>query len=512
MNDRQIPCETERRELDDQYCFQERSRWALQFHAVLDCDQTDEQLNVRIVLCIGEAEIMMENLQYGIFAPISSFSRSYYCKEGLILRPVSGGFTVKKCSPGEKTKSEFAFLLELWKANGEGTRKAVPIRIAYHALKRMKRRPLWIISDRAISAGDNGEAFFRYLKANKPEIRTVFLLRRDSRDYPRVAEIGKVVPIRSMKHKLLYLLCDYNISSHADSANDRPLQGHDLAYRDIISEKKFVFLQHGITKDDVSGWLAKSRKNIFGFVTAAFEEQKSIINGSYGYAEQEVWLTGFPRFDTLPHTKVSRQIIISPTWRSYLMSGTDTATGERPLLQLFYESDYLKYYNKLLNDEELLAAAKKYKYQIAFFPHPTLQKYLDAFQHNQEVLFLGRETSYREIYASSDLIVTDYSSMVFDFAYLRKPVIYTQFDREEFFGGEHVYKKGYYDYERDGFGEVEYNLRDTVSRIIEYMENGCKMKDKYRRRVENFFAYQDRNNCRRVYEKLMEGENREADR
>ena len=194
------------------------------------------------------------------------------------------------------------------------------------------------------------------------------------------------------------------------------------------------------------------------------------------------------------------------------MSGTDTATGERPLLQLFYESDYLKYYNKLLNDEELLAAAKKYKYQIAFFPHPTLQKYLDAFQHNQEVLFLGRETSYREIYASSDLIVTDYSSMVFDFAYLRKPVIYTQFDREEFFGGEHVYKKGYYDYERDGFGEVEYNLRDTVSRIIEYMENGCKMKDKYRRRVENFFAYQDRNNCRRVYEKLMEGENREADR
>ena len=87
---------------------------------------------------------------------------------------------------------------------------------------------------------------------------------------------------------------------------------------------------------------------------------------------------------------------------------------------------------------------------------------------------------------------------------MHKPVLYTQFDRDEFFGGGHVGQKGYFDYERDGFGEVEYDVAGTVDRIVEYMRNGCRMKDEYRRRVDAFFAYHDKNNCRRVYEKLRE--------
>ena len=93
---------------------------------------------------------------------------------------------------------------------------------------------------------------------------------------------------------------------------------------------------------------------------------------------------------------------------------------------------------------------------------------------NDFVKFLDANAQYRDIYAQSNLVITDYSSACFDFAYLRKPIVYCQFDREEFFAGEHVYTKGYFDYERDGFGEVEYDLESTVDRIIEYMENGCR--------------------------------------
>lgn len=63
---------------------------------------------------------------------------------------------------------------------------------------------------------------------------------------------------------------------------------------------------------------------------------------------------------------------------------------------------------------------------------------------------------------------------------------------------------GYFDYERDGFGEVEYDLDGTIDRIIEYMQNGCRLKEKYRQRIDHFFAFQDKNNCRRVYEKILE--------
>ena len=123
-------------------------------------------------------------------------------------------------------------------------------------------------------------------------------------------------------------------------------------------------------------------------------------------------------------------------------------------------------------------------------------------ERDPRVRMVPLNTPYRDVFAQSALVLTDYSSAVFDFAYLRKPVLYCQFDKEEFFAGGHVYTPGYFSYERDGFGEVEYTLEDTINRIIEYVRNGCKMKDEYRRRADAFFAFNDQNNCARVAEKI----------
>ena len=164
----------------------------------------------------------------------------------------------------------------------------------------------------------------------------------------------------------------------------------------------------------------------------------------------------------------------------------------------------MKFYCALLNDPKLLQCAREHGYQLAFLPPPHLQKYVEKFAADPAVRLydLNRQASYCEIFAASDLVVTDYSSVVFDFAYLRKPVIYTQFDKAEFFA-KHNYSPGYFDYEKDGFGEVEYDLTGTVNRIIEYLENGCRLKDRYRERIDGFFAFNDRNNCRRVFEKII---------
>ena len=36
------------------------------------------------------------------------------------------------------------------------------------------------------------------------------------------------------------------------------------------------------------------------------------------------------------------------------------------------------------------------------------------------------------------------------------------------------------------------------------MENGCKLKDKYRERIDGFFEYSDKNNCKRICERVIE--------
>jgi len=111
-------------------------------------------------------------------------------------------------------------------------------------------------------------------------------------------------------------------------------------------------------------------------------------------------------------------------------------------------------------------------------------------------------TNYKTVFAESQLIISDYSSAIFDFLYLRKPIIYTHFDKEEFFAN-HIYTQGYLDYEENGFGPVKYTIDDTVDEIIEYMKTNCQIKEKYLNRINNFFAYDDANNCKRTYEEIL---------
>lgn len=465
---------------------------------------TQRQTHQIQFFCLSEnLQIPLHRIRYSKFFPVSSGYRyCSYAKDCWVVSCWEKGIKFTPRNNIVLACREIALYRELLLKHKEGECSAVLYRIALHILRLFKRKKLWLVSDRVIKAGDNGEAFFRYMRSEHPEIDTRFVIRKESPDYQEMKKIGPVVNEGAWFHKLLLLLSDCVISSAGEEEVYNPFPKHDEPYRDITAIKNYVFLQHGVIGNDLSNWLGRPKKNIRGFVTTAKPEYESIVNGNYHYTEKQVWLTGLPRFDRL-YQDSRKWITIMPTWRKYLMDSLNRDTGKWSLRDTIKGSSFIRFYNALLNDRRLLDAAEKHGYEIKFLPHPTLQSHLDLFEKNDRVAVLGMQTAYRDIYAHSDLVVTDYSSAVFDFAYLRKPLIYTQFDADEFFAGEHVCTKGYFDYERDGFGEVEHDLDGTVNRIIEYMEDGCRLKDEYADRVEKFFAFNDRNNCQRVYEKLM---------
>ena len=96
------------------------------------------------------------------------------------------------------------------------------------------------------------------------------------------------------------------------------------------------------------------------------------------------------------------------------------------------------------------------------------------------------------------MIITDYSSIAFDFAYLKKPVIYYHYAKDYHFDLE----ESYFDYKTMGFGEVVDNHEELIDLIMEYVENECEMKDQYTKRVDDFFEFNDKNNCKRVYDAI----------
>ena len=97
-----------------------------------------------------------------------------------------------------------------------------------------------------------------------------------------------------------------------------------------------------------------------------------------------------------------------------------------------------------------------------------------------------------------DCLITDYSSVAFDFAYLYKPVIYYHYSDDYHFD----IKDSFFNYETMGFGEICKNEEDLIELIIDYIENNCKIKDEYSKRISNLYVYTDKNNCKRVHEAI----------
>lgn len=500
-----FPCEIIPRDSINEYRFNELIFRGIEFRCTVPLTQNCEEYRIQVVLGIRGVKVTKRNIHFGKYAPIGKQYRgSYYYQEGRVLTVEGESLVLRRCGRKGHIKKELAFLKELWRKNAVGGRKAVFVRVLAHLLNAVKRKQTWLVCDRVNRADDNGEAFFQYLqREHRGEANVFFAISEQSPDYTRLKEAGKVVAFLGWKYKVLCLIADYIISSHGDDYILRPFQQYSEPYRDFARKTKFVFLQHGIIKDDLSGWLNRHQTNISVFVTTTIPEYESVLQGRYNYGTNVVKLTGLPRYDKLYRTE-KQMITIMPTWRAYLVTGMDAKTGQRKLKDGYETSRYYKNYSKLLNCQELFDEADKMGYTIAFLNHPNMSSTKGKMETDSRLKVLDGDTAYRDVFAESNLIVTDYSSVAFDFAYLRKPVIYFQEDNEEFFSGAHTYEKGYFEYERDGFGEVEYSVETLVERIIEYMKNDCKLKEEYRARIDATFPFADKSNCQRVYEKIME--------
>ena len=109
------------------------------------------------------------------------------------------------------------------------------------------------------------------------------------------------------------------------------------------------------------------------------------------------------------------------------------------------------------------------------------------------------DMSYEKMFCESSLMVTDYSGIQFDFAYMRKPVIYYQ--PEEL---PPHYEEGGLIYETMGFGPICRTHRQIVDTLCQYIASDCVNDNEYVRRANDFFAFYDHKNCERIYDAVMD--------
>ena len=476
----------------------------IEFFVRLPLEALDRTHDIRVLVKRPPMDAVPSSIKLGSFTPLSKELRnSYYAKNGWILRCKHDHLSL---TPGKATISDEARLLkELFTSGLLGAKKAVLARLTYHILKPLKRCPIWILMDRANVANDNAEVLLDYIMTQPNDgTKYYFMISKKTPDYARLKKKFNVVPYLSYRHKMLLLLSDLTISSQHFVENYNPFFTYNQPYRDLLQDVNFISLDHGVKKDDLADRLSRYKKNIKMLVCSGIPEYRSFLDERYGYADGQVVLTGLCRYDRLyDDSKNNKVIAIMPTWRKYLTQGImDRSSGKMLLRNGFTESSYFKFYMGLLTSERLLEVLKKYGYELDFVAHPMLAPYVDLFKVQPPVKIWGDEVIHRDIYARASLLITDYSSVAFDFANLYKPIIYSQFDADDFWSAEGHRAKGYFDFERDGFGEVVSTLDATIDKIVEYIENGCVMAPVYRQRAESFFQYHDHNNCQRVLEAI----------
>ncbi|MDR1659384.1 MAG: CDP-glycerol glycerophosphotransferase family protein [Desulfovibrio sp.] len=391
-------------------------------------------------------------------------------------------------------------------ASGLGERDDAPSRLSWHQALRVAlatswpvRRlfgRVWLFMDRDVEADDNAEHLYRHVLRNHPEIPARFALRPDSPDWPRLkAEGFRLVPHGSLRHRMLLLNCERLISSGFTKSV--------FLLPPRLCRHVFACLGHGVTRGDNAGRINRRPVAFWSVATQRELDYVTAENSPFKLTRREARLTGLPRFDALHRMigrRPGRRILFMPTWRRYLVEERGEGDTARPAKAGFEDSAYARAVGGFLESERLADLLARHGYGLDFFPHIHMRRYFSDRTFPAGIVLAERTNgrSIQEFLGEARLVVTDYSSIAFDAAFLGRALVYWQFDRNDADGGDH-YAKGYFDYERDGFGPVVETREDLLDALETLLERNGERGAKYAERVERTFRFRDDKNCERVY-------------
>jgi len=383
-----------------------------------------------------------------------------------------------------------------WAAAARRAAKTPPVRARYAGA--------WVFMDRDVQAQDNAEHLYRWVLQNRRDVNAWYVLRKSSSDWARLSEEGfRLVDFGSTEHFMLLHHAKFLISSHVDKYVLQPWSTKLLRKQ----EWQFVFLQHGVTKDDISRWL--NRKPIRLILTTGQAEFDSFVDDGtpYTFTRREVALTGFPRHDALAQKAAAVPaaerdlVLVMPTWREYLMTKITDKGTMRGLIDDFDDSVYATQWRELLARLSTDPALAEKGCRVGFVPHPSLEPHLDRLGVPAGVeVFRYRDNDIQSVIARARVLVTDYSSLAFEAAYIETPVVYFQFDAEQFFE-EHPHRAGYFDYADDGFGPMTREADEAAIAIRDALV-APESVAVYADRATTFFIDRDGGNCERAFEAI----------
>jgi CDP-glycerol glycerophosphotransferase (TagB/SpsB family) len=374
-----------------------------------------------------------------------------------------------------------------------------------------KDQSLWIFGAWFGEAyADNSKYLFEYVNRNHHTIRAVWLTKNKAA-YDLVKKRGyEVYLVNSIRGFLLRVVSGVWVTSAG-------IFDFNSFHTWPIGRVKIVELLHGTPLKaygyddphyiDFSKGQNLARLHVLPFnkrvslddlYIAPSEEVQSKWATAFRVSPQKIKITGYPRTDVLfaqdkPKVPITDLLDnLKETFTVAIYMPTHRQGGETSLAYLLND---LKSVNSRLAELHVILLVKAHRFHLGEV------RLLDRSLSN--VLFVKDEDIDQDIYtilSETDLLITDYSSVYFDYLLLNKPIIFAPFDLDTYTANE---RPLYYNYADVTPGPKARNW-DEVIECIEAIVRESDVYEEQRLKVGSTFnAYHDGNSSQRVYQAIV---------
>lgn len=358
---------------------------------------------------------------------------------------------------------------------------------------------IWLYYDCAGVGFDNGWKQFQHDFKYKDGVERYYINTEDSRKIYDEEYKDNIIDFGSKKHKLMYLLSEKILTAYVEAENVIPFSKDERIYICDIAHPEIIYLQHGILHAHLPWKYVPGRVEADRIVVSSNFELENFTN-IYHFRKKDMIPVGMARYDFIDkETPKTNRILFAPSWRNYLI-GSKTGNHWNYTDDRFIGSNYFKVINEFLNSTALEKVLENNNLFLDFKIHPIFKHYLQYFDVKNPHVNLEEKKCDD---ASYSIFMTDFSSYVFDFGYLKRNIIYFVPDWDEFISGMNQYRELDLPFEK-AFGPLVKTSKDAIREINKAIEQKYIPEDEYINRMEQF--YLPLSNCREKLYKFLTSE------
>lgn len=281
--------------------------------------------------------------------------------------------------------------------------------------------------------GDNPLAIYRYIKKNCPDrYRTIWFVKKglDCAD----VDPKDIVYYRTWRYFYHLATAHFWIRSHSVGSLLKKREGQIYIQ---TWHGGGAFKKCGYDIDEAVDRPPVDHVKEWDYFIASDPYNASMIQTAYGY-QKEVRILGLPRSDSI--VNASNEKIAELKKRILPQIHPD----QKVLLYAPTFRDVEQKQKKVHLPIEQLAALSQYTILIRL--HPYVRSYLDPKILSDQMVDVSLYPNVEDLLLISDCLITDYSSIIFDYGLLKRPMIFYTYDYEDYMKE----RTGFYlNYEKD---------------------------------------------------------------